>query len=412
MGVSVAEGTIVAWRVEVGDRVEADQTLCDISTDKIETEVPSPTAGIIAEILVEVEQTVEVGVVLARLAVGDGAAVPAGAPAPAEAAAAPGPDAAPAPAAAPAPSAAPQPAAAARGNGNGRRYSPVVQRVAAEHNVDLSTVSGTGRGGRVRKQDVLAVVGGGGGAVEDPPLHIESPYRPDPPAAASPASALAASGDGLSRMRRQIGEHMKRSLEVAATCTTWAEADMTQVEKVRRTVGVTALAYIAQATVGALREYPALNAWLDGEEYTRHADVNLGIAVSLGEDGLIVPVIHRAQELSVEGLAARIRELAGKARARQLTNDDVTGGTFTITAPGQFGSIMATPVINQPQVGILDFEAVVKRPVVISDEEAGDSIAVRSMTILGLSWDHRALDGALSAQFLSAVRRRLESVSA
>jgi 2-oxoglutarate dehydrogenase E2 component (dihydrolipoamide succinyltransferase) len=277
-------------------------------------------------------------------------------------------------------------------------------------------VSGTGRGGRVRKQDVLAVVGGGGGAVEDPPLHIESPYRPDPPAAAapaaSPAPALAASGDGLSRMRRQIGEHMKRSLEVAATCTTWAEADMTQVEKVRRTVGVTALAYIAQATVGALREYPALNAWLDGEEYTRHADVNLGIAVSLGEDGLIVPVIHRAQELSVEGLAARIRELAGKARARQLTNDDVTGGTFTITAPGQFGSIMATPVINQPQVGILDFEAVVKRPVVISDEEAGDSIAIRSMTILGLSWDHRALDGALSAQFLSAVRRRLESVSA
>jgi pyruvate/2-oxoglutarate dehydrogenase complex dihydrolipoamide acyltransferase (E2) component len=439
MGVSVAEGTIVAWRVEVGDRVEADQTLCDISTDKIETEVPSPTAGIIAEILVEVEQTVEVGVVLARLAVGDGAVVPAGAPAPAGApgpAGGPGPVGASAPAEAPpapaAPPAATAPGAAAlaappstagtRGNGNGRRYSPVVQRIAAEHNVDLSTVTGTGRGGRVRKQDVLAVVNGGAAGVEDPPLHIESPYRPDPPFSAAPASApasaagsapaLAASGDGLSRMRRQIGEHMKRSLEVAATCTTWAEADMTRVEKARRTFGVTALAYIAQATVGALREYPALNAWLDGEQYTRHADVNLGIAVSLGEDGLIVPVIQRAQELSVEGLAARIRELAGKARSRQLTNDDVTGGTFTITAPGQFGSIMATPVINQPQVGILDFEAVVKRPVVISDEDAGDSIAIRSMTILGLSWDHRALDGALSAQFLSAVRRRLESVSA
>ncbi len=212
-------------------------------------------------------------------------------------------------------------------------------------------------------------------------------------------------------MRRQIGEHMKRSLEVAATCTTWTEADMTRVEAARRTLGVTALAYIARATVEALRQYPALNAWLEGEQYTRHADINLGIAVSLGDDGLIVPVIHRAQELSVEGLAARIRDLAKRARSRQLTNGDVTGGTFTITAPGQFGSIMATPVINQPQVGILDFEAVVKRPVVVSDAEGNDSIAIRSMTILGLSWDHRALDGALSAQFLSALRERLESVA-
>jgi pyruvate/2-oxoglutarate dehydrogenase complex dihydrolipoamide acyltransferase (E2) component len=429
MGVSVAEGTIVAWRVEVGDRVEADQTVCDISTDKIETEVPAPTAGIIAEILVEVEQTVEVGVVLARMAVGEGAAAAAGAlnaQTPVPQAAAPeapqrpqAPDPAPAPpaaAAGSAPAAPPSTANGARGTGSGRRYSPVVQRIAAEHNVDLATVTGTGRGGRVRKQDVLAVVNGGDSAVEDPPLHIESPYRPDPPVPAAAPSAMAApapaaSGEGLSRMRRQIGEHMKRSLEVAATCTTWTEADMTRVEKARRALGVTALAFIARATVDALREYPALNAWLDGDEYTRHADINLGIAVSLGEDGLIVPVIHRAQELSVEGLAARIRELAGKARARQLTNDEVSGGTFTITAPGQFGSIMATPVINQPQVGILDFEAVVKRPVVVTDDDEGDSIAIRSMTILGLSWDHRALDGALSAQFLSAVRRRLESVS-
>jgi pyruvate/2-oxoglutarate dehydrogenase complex dihydrolipoamide acyltransferase (E2) component len=433
MGVSVAEGTIVAWRVEVGDRVQADETLCDISTDKIETEVPAPAAGIVAEILVGVEQTVEVGVVLARLAVGEGATLPPGA------GAAPGPVAAP-PAAAASAAAAAGPARAAaspaatpqaNGNGNARRYSPVVQRIAAQHHIDLSTIAGTGRGGRVRKQDVLALVNdgpeSGHPAVEEPPLHIESPYRPDPPvapapaaatpgamgiAAASPSTAGAAlpSGDGLSRMRRQIGEHMKRSLEVSATCTTWAEADLTRVERARRTLGVTALAYVARATVLALREYPPLNAWLDGEQYTRHSDVNLGIAVSLGEDGLIVPVIHRAQDLSVEGLAARIRELAGRARSRQLTNDDVSGGTFTITAPGQFGSIMATPVINQPQVGILDFEAVVKRPVVVTDAEGNDAIAIRSMTILGLSWDHRALDGALSAQFLSAVRAGLESV--
>jgi pyruvate/2-oxoglutarate dehydrogenase complex dihydrolipoamide acyltransferase (E2) component len=425
MGVSIAEGTIVAWRVEIGDRVSADQTLCDISTDKIETEVPSPSSGIVAEILVAVEQTVDIGVVLARLAVDADPAHPVvpAAPAPATPAPAPAPPT-PAPPT-PAPASA-SPSAAAT---NGRRYSPVVQRIAAEHGVDLTTVTGTGRGGRVRKQDVLALVNGHGAthpgaepndAVADPPLHIESPYRPDPPAppaaiapatpSPAPAPGLAVAGEGLSRMRRQIGEHMKRSLEVAATCTTWVEADMTRVDAARRELGVTALAFVARATVQALREFPALNATLDGETYARHEDVNLGIAVSLGEDGLIVPVIHRAHELSAEGLAAHIRDLARRARDRRLTADDVDGGTFTITAPGQFGSIMATPVINQPQVAILDFEAVVKRPVVVTDAEGTDSIAIRAMTILGMSWDHRALDGALAAQFLAAVRGRLESV--
>ena len=160
-----------------------------------------------------------------------------------------------------------------------------------------------------------------------------------------------------------------------------------------------------------MREYPAINAWLEGDRYTQHTDVNLGIAVSLGDDGLIVPVIPRAHELSVEGLAARVRDIARRARSRQLTPDDVQGGTFTITNPGQYGSIMATPIINQPQVAILDLEAVVKRPVVVTDADGNDSIAIRPMTILGLSWDHRALDGALAAQFLAAVKRNLESVS-
>ena len=410
MGVSVVEGTIVAWRVAVGDRVAAEQTICDISTDKIETEVPAPQAGVLVEILIDVEQTVEVGVVLARMAVGDGSAdAPVSTPTPA-----PG----PAPSAGARVTSAPVPAPP--GNGRARHYSPVVQRIAAEHGIDLASVTGTGRGGRVRKPDVLAVVTGSGsadgdGEVVEAPMHIESPYRPDPPAPAAapaspagPAPVTAGSGDGLSRMRRQIGAHMKRSLEVAATCTTWAEADLTRVEAARRRVGVTALAYVAQATVAALREHPALNAWLDGDTYQRFDDVNLGIAVSLGEDGLIVPVIPRAQELSVTGLASRIRELAGRARARRLTPDEVNGATFTITAPGQFGSIMATPVINQPQVAILDFEAVVKRPVVITDADGTDSIAIRSMTILGMSWDHRALDGALAAQFLGTVRARLQ----
>jgi 2-oxoglutarate dehydrogenase E2 component (dihydrolipoamide succinyltransferase) len=396
MGVSVAEGTVVAWRVEVGDRIKADETICEISTDKIDTEVPAPATGVVAEILTPVESTVPVGDVLARIATEQGAP------------------------ASPAPSHDAPESGASLGNGalpaaeNGAaaipsarakapRYSPVVQRIAADHGLDLTQIDGTGRGGRVRKQDVLAFIESG--AEQQAPLHIESPYRPEPDPAAGAAAGQ------LSRMRRQIGEHMKRSLDTAAHCTTWIEVDMSRVEAARAPLGGTALAFVARATVDALREHPDLNAWLEGERYTRHAAVNLGIAVSLGEDGLIVPVVHNAHELSVEGLAARIKDLARRARARELTPDEVRGGTFTITNPGQYGSIMATPIINQPQVAILDFEAVVKRPVVVTDPHGNDSIAIRPMTILGLSWDHRALDGALSAQFLASVKRHLEGVT-
>jgi pyruvate/2-oxoglutarate dehydrogenase complex dihydrolipoamide acyltransferase (E2) component len=406
MGVSVAEGTIVAWRVAVGDRIEAEQTVLEISTDKIDSEVPAPVSGTLAEILVEPDTTVDVGTVLGRIATGDVSAQAPAAPS------APTPDTAPPPAPPPTPAASPAP--------DNRRYSPVVQRIAAEHDVDLASVTGTGRGGRVRKQDVLARVNGNGSAsaapTSEPPMHIESPYRPDPdvpsrPRTPAPVPAVTGSSEGLSRMRRTIGQRMKQSLDTAATCTTWIEVDMSRVEAARAQLGVTALAFVARATVQTLREFPALNAWLNGEQYSRVDDVNLGIAVSLGEEGLIVPVIHRAQELSVEGLAARIRDVAKRARAGELTADDVLGGTFTITAPGQYGSIMATPVINQPQVGILDFEAVVKRPVVLTDADGNDSIGIRPMTILGMSWDHRALDGALSAQFLASLRKRLESVT-
>jgi pyruvate/2-oxoglutarate dehydrogenase complex dihydrolipoamide acyltransferase (E2) component len=413
MGVSVAEGTVVAWRVEVGEPIAADETICDISTDKIDTEVPAPVSGTVAEILVQVDTTVEVGTVLARISTDGLPAVEEELGAAAEEPGAVSPDTtAPDPTKAQATDTEPLPhgngARARDGNGAraGRHYSPVVQRIAAEHGVDLDQVAGTGRGGRVRKQDVLAVIDSG--VTEEPPLHIESPYRPDPVPAAAPAAAIA--GGQLSRMRRQIGEHMKRSLDTTATCTTWIEVDMSRVEAARRRLGVTGLAFVARACIDALREHPALNAWLEGEKYTQHHEVNLGIAVSLGEDGLIVPVIHCAHELSVEGLAARIKDLARRARSRELTPDEVRGGTFTITNPGQFGSIMATPIINLPQVGILDFEAVIKRPVVVTDPEGNDSIAIRPMTILGLSWDHRALDGALSAQFLATVKRHLEGV--
>jgi 2-oxoglutarate dehydrogenase E2 component (dihydrolipoamide succinyltransferase) len=399
MGVSVVEGTLVAWRVEVGDSIEADQTICEISTDKIDTEVPAPVSGVVSEILVPLETTVPVGEVLARIAVEGGVAsapsaptVPVPVPVPGESPAPNGSSAA----------GAPRPNGASAAGPAARRYSPVVQRIAAEHGIDLEHVAGTGRGGRVRKQDVIAFLESG--AVEEAPLHIESPYRPDP---TLPAPGTAPT---LSRMRRQIGEHMKRSLETAATCTTWIEVDMGRVEAERRTLGVTALAFVARAAIDALREHPELNASLEGERYTAHTEINLGIAVSLGDDGLIVPVIHDAHELSEEGLGGRIKDLARRAREKELTPDDVRGGTFTITNPGQYGSIMATPIINQPEVAILDLEAIVKRPVVLTDAEGNDSIAIRPMTILGLSWDHRALDGALAAQFLASVKRHLEGV--
>jgi pyruvate/2-oxoglutarate dehydrogenase complex dihydrolipoamide acyltransferase (E2) component len=470
MGVSVSEGTIVAWRKQPGDWIEYEEPIADISTDKIDTEVPSPAAGRISEIVVEVGATVEVGTVLARIATdarpgeahtseqappageaGNGNGAPLGTQPPtSEAAAATGETPAPAtqtpapePAAA-APEEAPQP--------QRRRYSPVVSRMAAEHGIDLSRIEGTGRGGRVRKQDVLAYLADGGPAATpaeerpEPPMHIESPYRPEPvpprpappPAAAPPQAAPAARPPGaapppppqappptapspepavagghaepLSRMRKSIGEHMKRSLEIAAHCTTMVECDMSAVERRRKLVGTTALPIVARCVVDALREYPALNAWLEGEMFTQHDQVHLGFAVSLGDGGLIVPVVRDAQDLSDEGLARRIRDLARRARDRELSPDDVRGGTFTITNPGQFGAVAATPIINQPQVAILDLEAVVKRAVVITDENGSDSIAIRPMTMLCMSWDHRAIDGAYAAKFLTALRRRIETV--
>jgi pyruvate/2-oxoglutarate dehydrogenase complex dihydrolipoamide acyltransferase (E2) component len=273
---------------------------------------------------------------------------------------------------------------------------------------------------------VLAYIEQGGG--EEPPMHIESPYRPDEPAAPktrkprfeapaaepapAPEAAQAPAGAGsapLSRMRQAIGARMLQSLQTAATCTTIVEADLIRIEAARAKSGFTYLPYIARATVEVLREFSALNATLEDSLVTTYDGVHLGIAVSLGEGGLIVPVIRDAQDLSVEGLASRIKDLAKRARENALTPDEVRGGSFTITNPGGAGSIMATPVINQPQVAILDTEAVVKRPVVITDELGNDSIAIRPMTYLCMSWDHRALDGMLAAQFLNALRKKLES---
>jgi pyruvate/2-oxoglutarate dehydrogenase complex dihydrolipoamide acyltransferase (E2) component len=384
MGVSVAEGTVAVWHKQVGDWVERDEIICEISTDKIDTDVPSPVAGRVIELLVAEDETVPVGTPLARIATNS---------TPGEAHPAEHHDRAARPAAY-----SEQVSDASRGI-----YSPVVQRIAAEHGIDLAAVRGSGRGGRVRKQDVLAAVAARdagqssqGERAENPQTDVVATDGPDP------------QQERLSRMRRAIAEHMTRSLRSAAHCTTIIEADFSRVEQERARLDCSPLPIVARATIDALERHPDLNATLDGDLLTRHRDVNLGIAVSLGERGLIVPVIHRAQELSAEGLAVRIRELARRARENDLSPDDVRGGTFTITNPGGFGSIASTPIINQPQVAILDLEAVVRRPVAIADSAGEDAIAVRPVANLCLSWDHRALDGALAAQFLATLRRFLE----
>ena len=289
-----------------------------------------------------------------------------------------------------------------------------MQRIAAEHDVDLEQIEGTGRDGRVQKHDVMAVVEARSAAfpsasTSEPILHSESPYRPGAGGSLSHGPYVAPPGRPLSRMRATIGEHMHRSLQTAATCTTWIEVDMSRIELARKQLGLTALPLISRCVIHALVDFPLVNAWLEDGTHTVHEQVNLGIAVDLGDDGLIVPVVRGAQDLSVEGIARRIRDLARRARARQLSPDDVRGGTFTITNPGQFGSMMATPVISLPQVAILDVEAIVKRPVIVTDQFGEDAIAIRPMVILGLSWDHRAIDGALAARFLADVKKRIES---
>lgn len=381
MGTSMTEGTVVAWMKAVGDRVEADEAICEISTDKVDTECPSPASGTVSEILVEVETTVEVGTVLARISVAADADTPVAGQAAASGSARPAPP-----------------------NG-GRRYSPVVRRIAADNAVDLTQVPATGRGGRVTKKDLLAwLASRDNAAASEPPLHSDSPYRADA------APDLGGEAAPLSRIRRSIGTAMLRSQQVAATCHTVVECDFSSIEGQRRKLEITALPLVARSVVGVLRRFPDLNATLDGETVTRFGDrVHIGIAVSLGNEGLIVPVIHDAQELSTEGLAIRIKDLARKARSKELDPDDVVGASFTITSPGAYGATIATPVINQPQVGILDLEAIVKRVVVVNDDAGADSIAIRPMANLVLGWDHRAIDGVYAAEFLSAVRESIEA---
>ncbi len=440
MGVSVAEGTITKWLKAEGDTIAADETLLEISTDKVDTEVPCPADGVLGAILVQEGETVPVGTTIATI-LPPGSSPGAATVAPHEdvqpvvVEARPGPAPAPTPPAAPVappeaeqqPGEAAEPApAAADGREEGRGFvSPVVSRIAAEHGVDVSAVSGTGRGGRVTKQDILAYVEGRPGPAvppaAEPSTPAPAPVPNEPPAAAAPAApATGETIEPMSVIRRAIADHMIRSQQTSAHVTTVFEVDMSKVVGIRERrkreydeqhgVRLTYLAFIARATVDALQRWPWLNAELRGDQIVVKHAVNLGIAVALdGGKGLIVPVIRHAEEKNLLGIARAIQDLAERARAKKLLPDDVQGGTFTITNPGGFGAIAGTPIINQPQVGILDVEAIVKRPVVVTDEHGNDTIGIRPIMNLALSYDHRLVDGAYAAPFMRDVKTSLET---
>jgi pyruvate dehydrogenase E2 component (dihydrolipoyllysine-residue acetyltransferase) len=451
MGVSVSEGTITKWLKQVGEEIAADESLLEISTDKVDTEVPSPASGVVTQILVQEGETVEVGTKLAVIG-GEGEA-PAEAPAPepqaAEAVAQPAETPAVEPEPAPAPEPAPQPAATQTdAQQNGKNFvSPVVARIASEHGIDISSVPGTGRGGRVTKKDILNYVESGppaappqeetpAAAPEPAPAPAPAPTPapepapapaaeapPKPPPAPAPEPVAVAAGEQLepmNAMRRGIAEHMRRSLDTSAHVTSAIEVDMSRVVEIRnklkpeyqKTYGVnpTYLIFVARAVVETLKRYPWINGEIRGEQIVTRPWVNLGFAVELAEGkGLIVPVVKHAEGLNILGMAQAVTEIAERARNKKLTPDEVQGGTFTITNPGGYGTFHGTPVISQPQAAILGTYALVKRPWVVQDSFGKDVIAIRPIMNLTLTYDHRLVDGALAGRFLKDLKEALET---
>jgi pyruvate dehydrogenase E2 component (dihydrolipoamide acetyltransferase) len=427
MGESIVEGTLTKWLKKSGDTVERDEPLFEISTDKVDTEIPSPAAGVLAEVLVQEGQTVQVNAVVARINEGgSAAAAPAPektAPAPEKTEAAPPPPAAAeAPVAAPpAPAPAAAPVAEEEVKGPAGPYSPLVRKMARENNIDLAKVSGTGAGGRVTREDVESYLSKPAAA---PPAPAATP-APKPAATPAPAAPVSPVSqpqptaktrvEPMSNMRQKIAEHMVMSKRVSAHVTTVHRVDMTRVAKMRAKhkedfaqrygMSLTFLPFVVRAAVEALRTYPILNASIDGTNIIYHNEINLGIAVAL-DGGLIVPVIRNADEKNVLGLQRSIVDLASRARAKQLKPDEIQGGTFSITNFGSFGSVFATPVINQPQVAILGVGTVEKVAAVVDD-----GIAIRSQCFLALTFDHRLIDGALGDQFTAKVKAVLENWS-
>ncbi len=433
MGESIAEGTIVRWIKKVGDRVERDEPLFEISTDKVDAEIPSPVAGVIAEIRAKEGDTVPVNSVVAVIgASAIAAAPPAVAPArpatvpaaatPAHVSAAPAPPVAPAPA----PAASASSSAAAPGRGESveevirQRSSPLVRKIAQEHNVDISRIAGTGIAGRVTKDDILGYLQQNGAASpaarSAPPAPRADAPRVQPPAAARPhvkgaPRGVAGTTAPMSVMRKKIAEHMILSRRTSAHVHSVFEIDFSRVAKIREarkaeyeSAGgkLTYLSFILKAVVDALRAVPVVNASLDGDSVVYHKDINVGIAVAL-DWGLIVPVVKNADEKNLLGLSRAVSDLAARARSKQLKPDEVSGGTFTITNPGVFGALFGMPIINQPQVAILGVGNIEKRPVVIDD-----AIAIRSRAYLSLGYDHRIIDGAVADEFMSHVKDAIE----
>jgi 2-oxoglutarate dehydrogenase E2 component (dihydrolipoamide succinyltransferase) len=441
MGESIVEGTLTRWLKKAGDQVERDEPLFEISTDKVDTEIPSPAAGTLAEVLVEEGKTVAINTVVARISESNGgAAAPAARketpepkPAPEEPAlegrevprAGGEPEPAeprPAPAPAPKPEPEPEPPTPAAAEEPSGPLSPLVRKMAREHNIDLKQVKGSGAGGRITKQDVEAYLAAGArpaAASQAPAPQMPAPVpaearQPSVPPMPRPEQARARV-EPMSIMRAKIAEHMVMSKRTSAHVTTVHKVDMTKVAKIRDRqktdfqarygFGLTFLPFVVRATAEALRAFPILNASIEGNNIIYHNELNIGIAVAL-ENGLIVPVIRNADEKNVVGLQRSIVDLATRARSRQLKPDEVQGGTFSITNFGSFGSVFATPVINQPQVAILGVGAVEKTPVVIDD-----AIAIRSIAYLALTFDHRLVDGALADQFTGKVKSILENWS-
>jgi pyruvate dehydrogenase E2 component (dihydrolipoamide acetyltransferase) len=442
MGESIFEGTITRWLKKPGDRVERDEPLFEISTDKVDAEIPAPSAGVLKEIKVTEGQTVPIQTVVAVIDAG-GAAAPAPAPPPAaEKAAAPKAAAAPPAPAAPAPSPAPAaasaapvaPAPKAGGNGQKIRSSPLVRKIAKEHNVDLASMEGSGAGGRISKKDILAAVESGGAKPAAPlaaaPLAGASSVSPAAPppgggAIAHPALENAVpreriyfgnyEAQPMSVMRQRIAEHMVASKRVSPHVYSIDEADMTKIAKIRERskaafeakygTKLTFMPFFVRACVEALRAFPTVNASADAATVVLHREINVGIAVAL-DWGLIVPVLKNAEEKNFLGLARGMNDLAERARAKKLKPEEVQEGTFSITNPGVYGGLMGLPVINQPNVAILGIGAIQKRPMVIDD-----AIAVRSMVYLTLSYDHRVVDGAVAHQFVGKVKAYLEGWS-
>jgi pyruvate dehydrogenase E2 component (dihydrolipoamide acetyltransferase) len=432
MGESIVEGTLTKWLKKPGEHVERDEPLFEISTDKVDTEIPSPAAGTLSEVLVDEGKTVGIHTIVARIQEGGNGAAPApqakaaAPPPPAERKAPPPPPAPEAVAPAPAPPRVEDvPLAPAGAAETGGPLSPLVRRMAREHNIDLSRVSGTGAGGRITKQDIEAYLAQAAPAAPAAAPVAPVVQAPPPPTAVRPAppplppltSAVQAKAriEPMSAMRLKIAEHMVLSVRTSPHVTTVHRVDMTKVARMRERYkadvqarygfSLTYLPFITRAAVVALRQYPLLNASLDGNNIIYHNEINIGIAVAL-ENGLIVPVVRGADEKNVLGLQHSIVDLATRARSRQLKPEEVQGGTFSITNFGSFGSVMGTPIINQPQVAILGVGTVDKMPVVIDD-----AIAIRSMSYLSLAFDHRLIDGALADQFMTRLKQVLEDWS-